>query len=319
MQDWDYRPEDGQENKKKERGGVTRKEFYACVLILLAVIFWRTGTLAESMQRQENNAQYTLQRIDDVSTELYQISDEVATGVAEANSPFEECAYEIVDVDLRAKTVTLHFSAQPKEYRAGATALRFFLTCDKGEPIAIDAVMGENRSFTAEKEIPLCGTVAATAALQLGDTEYLADLGSLAVKRYAYPDFTGFFGCSYEWTGDRQAANVDGTIQMDVTPGEWMLNQNQALELHDPTAEIYLDGKRVQSIPMRTEIEDSTFSSYICEIEDAFLMKQGQVLEIYFKAEDANGLKYTYLIERTHIANQDIMTEEPGEGRLVVE
>lgn len=323
MADWDYgqQPEEQTQGQKKEkkRSGVTRKEFYACFVILLAVILWRTGALGQSVQRQENNAEYILQRIDDVSMQMYQISDEVAAGVEKANSPLGECYYEVADIDLQAKTALLRFSAQPKEYRPSMTSMRFFLTCDDGEAITIEAIAGEDHSFTAEKEIPLCDTALARAALQLGDTEYFADMGYLNLGGYAYPDFSAYFGGSYTWTDDGAVTDVSGRIQVDVTPGEWMLNQNEALELHDPTAEIYLDGELLQSIPMQAEAEEGYYSSYTCETEGGFRMEEGQKLEIYFKAEDANGLKYSYLIERTHIADYDILSEEPENGRLTVE
>lgn len=316
MADWDYRPEEEQEKGKKERGGVTRKEFYLCFAILLAVLFWRTGSLAESMQRQENNAEYILQRIEDVSAQMYQISDEVAQGVEEANAPLRECIFEIADVDLRKKTATLRLTAKPKEYRAGATALRFILTCDEDEPIVIEATVGENRIFMAEKEIPFCDTVSATAVLTIGDAEYIAQMGTQDVASSVYPDFQGFFGGSYQWTGDGTAANVSGMIQVDVTPSEW----EQMLALEDAKAEIYLDGKRIQTIPMEVVEMQEDWAQYFCDTEKDFRMREGEILEVYFKAEDADGLKYTYLIERSEILQGDILTADiPQSDRLTVE
>lgn len=319
MADWDYRPAEEQEQEKKERKGVSRKEFYICFVILLAVLIWRTGALAQSMQVQENNAEYILQRLDDVSSQIGNISAEVADGVAEANAPMGKCSYEIADVDLHKKTVTLRFMATPKQYQVGATSLQFFLSCDEDTPIAIDAAEGKNHIFTAEKEISLCSSVSATATLRIGDAEYLKDMGEMSIDGYVYPYFSGFFSSSYQWAHGATEANVEGSIQVEVTPSEWMQNRNEALKLKNPTAELYLDGERLQSIPMQTEEVNMHWAQYFCEIKEAFRMKGGQLLEIYFKAEDADGLRYTYLIERTHISEGDILTEEPEDGQLVVE
>lgn len=319
---WDYRPEEEQEQEKKEkkeRKGVSRREFYICFVILLAVLIWRTGALAQSMRTQENNAEYILQRLDDVSSQVINISAEVAEGVERANSPIGESYYEITDVDWQERTATLRFTATPKQYQAGATSMRFFLSCDGGEPMAIDAAAGENRIFTAEKEIPFCSSVSVTAAMRLGDTEYTENLGEMNIEGYVYPYFSGYFSGTYQWAHDATEANVSGEVRVDVTASDWMQNENQSLELKNPRAELYLDGKRLQSVPMEVEMDEFYWKSYVGELEDEFRLKEGHILEVIFKAEDADGTKYTYLLERTHILQGDIRTEEPGDGQLTVE
>lgn len=319
MAAWDYRPEEEQEQEKKERKGVSRKEFYSCFVILLAVLIWRMGALTESMQVQENNAEYIMQRLDVVSSQVINISAEVADGVERANSPIGESYYEVADVDWQERTATLRFTAAPKQFKAGATAMRFFLACDGGEPMAIDAAAGEDRVFTAEKEIPFCSSVSVTAAMRLGDTEYTENLGEMNIEGYVYPYFDGFFSGTYQWANGLTEANVSGEVRVDVTASDWMQNENQSPELKNPRAELYLDGKRMQSVPMEIEMDDFYWKCYVGELEEAFRMKEGQLLEVIFKAEDADGTKYTYLLERTHILEGDILTEEPGDGRLTVE
>ena len=91
--------------------------------------------------------------------------------------------------------------------------------------------------------------------------------------------------------------------------------------------EIYVDGKRVQKHKMQAEIDDTDFTRYTYTIEKAFKVKEGQYIEVYFKAEDENGLKYTYLVDRSHVTNGDVETAESAieaadsvqEGRLKVE
>lgn len=88
---------------------------------------------------------------------------------------------EIAAADLKAKKVTLRMTVMPKEWKTGDTSLQFYLSCDGGEKIAVDAAAGADHSFTAEKEIPFCETAAVTAILQRGDTEYPFDLGETSV------------------------------------------------------------------------------------------------------------------------------------------
>ena len=59
---------------------------------------------------------------------------------------------EIVAANLKEKKVTLRMTAMPKEWKTGDTSLQFYLSCDGGEKIAVDAAAGADHSFTAEKE-----------------------------------------------------------------------------------------------------------------------------------------------------------------------
>ena len=93
------------------------------------------------------------------------------------------------------------------------------------------------------------------------------------------------------------------------------------------SGEIYVDGKRVQKHKMQAEIDDTDFTRYTYTIEKAFKVKEGQYIEVYFKAEDENGLNYTYLVDRSHVTNGDVETagsvieaaDSVQEGRLKVE
>ena len=80
---------------------------------------------------------------------------------------------EIVAANLKEKKVTLRMTAMPKEWKTGDTSLQFYLSCDGGEKIAVDAAAGADHSFTAEKEIPFCEVAAVTAILQRGDRNIL--------------------------------------------------------------------------------------------------------------------------------------------------
>ena len=73
-----------------------------------------------------------------------------------------------------------------------------------------------------------------------------------------------------------------------------MMQKDKSLTLKNPTVEIYVDGKRVQKHKMQAEVADTNFTRYTFTNEKAFNVKVGQYIEVYFKAEDENGLKYTY-------------------------
>lgn len=327
MEDW--KREDVQE-EQKEKNYVTRKEFYICFLILLVVIFWRTGSVVNRIREQENNISNHINgRIDNISSQILGISDSVAKGVEKANSPFGECTFEIADVDLKEKTVLLRFTAIPNQVREGNTFLQFHLSCDGAEPVSVPAKLGADHHFTAERKIALCDTVAVTAAMRIDDTTYLSDLGEMGLRGMVYPFFSGTFSGSYTWTNGLEDAVVQGEIRVEVQPGDWMQLHQKSLILKNPTAEIFVDGKRVQRHSMQTEQDDYYMTTYIYEIEEAFRVSDGQTIEVFFKAEDENGLKYTYLVDRSRLCKGDVQTEstasaiahpdDVNEGRLTVE
>lgn len=323
-------PEERQDEKqeKKKQYPVTRRDFYGCVIILLIAIFLQGIQTRALIRREAQNMNNRCQNIESqMWNSISNIQDGIESSLAEADNPLQESSVEIVAADLKAKKVTLRMTAMPKEWKTGDTSLQFYLSCDGGEKIAVDAAAGADHSFTAEKEIPFCEVAAVTAILQRGDTEYPFDLGETSVAGVVYPFFSGDFFGSYSWVAVGKEATVGGDIDVEVQPSDWMMQKDKSLTLKNPTVEIYVDGKRVQKHKMQAEVADTNFTRYTYTIEKAFKVKAGQYIEVYFKAEDENGLKYTYLVDRSHVTNGDVQTEEMAieatdsvqEGRLKVE
>ena len=325
-------PEERQDEKqeKKKQYPVTRRDFYGCVIILLIAIFLQGMQTRALIRRGNTQLENSMaNRISSVESRIGNIPNSIETALLEADNPFRESSVEIVAANLKEKKVTLRMTAMPKEWKTGDTSLKFYLSCDGGEKIAIDATAGADRSFTAEKEIPFCEVAAVTAILQRGDMEYPSDLGETSVSGAVYPYFSGDFSWSCSWTGGGNEATVDGDITVEVQPSDWMMQEDKSLTLKNPTVEIYVDGKRVQKHKVTDGVDedDPYLTRYTYTIQKAFQVKEGQYIEVYFKAEDENGLNYTYLVDRSHVTNGDVETAEPAvpavdsvqEGRLKVE
>ena len=325
-------PEERQDEKqeKKKQYPVTRRDFYGCVVILLIAIFLQGIQTRALIRRGNTQLENSMaNRISSVESRIGNIPNSIETALLEADNPLQESSVEIVAANLKEKKVTLRMTAMPKEWKTGDTSLQFYLSCDGGEKIAVDATAGADRSFTAEKEIPFCETAAVTAILQRGDTEYPFDLGETSVAGAVYPYFSGDFSWSCSWAGGGKEATVDGDITVEVQPSDWMMQEDKSLTLKNPTIEIYVDGKRVQKHKVTDGVDedDPYLTRYTYTIQKAFQEKEGQYIEVYFKAEDENGLNYTYLVDRSHVTNGDVETAEPAvpaadsvqEGRLKVE
>ena len=178
-------PEERQDEKqeKKKQYPVTRRDFYGCVIILLIAIFLQGMQTRALIRRGNTQLENSIaNRISSVESRIGNIPNSIETALLEADNPFRESSMEIAAADLKAKKVTLRMTAMPKEWKTGDTSLQFYLSCDGGEKIAIDATAGADHSFTAEKEIPFCEVAAVTVILQRGDMEYPSDLGETGVS-----------------------------------------------------------------------------------------------------------------------------------------
>ena len=211
-------PEERQDEKqeKKTQYPVTRRDFYGCVIILLIAIFLQGIQTRALIRREAQNMNNRCQNIESqMWNSISNIQDGIESSLAEADNPLQESSVEIVAADLKAKKVTLRMTAMPKEWKTGDTSLQFYLSCDGGEKIAVDAAAGADHSFTAEKEIPFCEVAAVTAILQRGDTEYPFDLGETSVAGVVYPFFSGDFFGSYSWVAVGKEATVGGDIDVE--------------------------------------------------------------------------------------------------------
>ncbi len=326
MEDW--KRDEGQEGKK-EKNYVTRKEFYICFAILLAVIFWRSGAVESGLQqRVDASGRNVSQKLDNITSEIYSISDEVRDGVQKANSPLEEQSVEMISVDHKAKTVILRMKATPKEYQQGM-GMAFFLSCDGAEPVIVSAEEEKGRVFTAEAEVPFCGEVAVTASVKQGNLEYLQLLDSVVVGNTVFPYFDAYWAGSVSTIAGMNGAVLDGSIDVYIQKPEWMRETGEPFSLKDAKTEVSVNGKTAATIQMVNEAEDAyTLHLYgFMEEAEKVLLQDGQDVEFLFYGTDNYGMKYTYIVEQgTWTKENGYVSKEPdsaadavGDARLTVE
>lgn len=313
MEDW--KREEGQE-EQKEKTYVTRKEFYICFLILLVAIFWNSHGVESRLERQiVSGSRNASEKLDDISGQIFNISDEVASGIEEANNPLQERDMEIVDVDMKGKTATIHMMATPKEYQNGMT-VKFFLSCDGAEPMEVPAAAGKDRAFTAEAKVPFCGEARATACVKKGDMEYLKDIGGVSIEGEVLPSFTGNRSGVYSWNTEDSFMTLEGEIFVDISLPSW-LGRKGTFDLQKERVEVYIDGKKIKTVPAKEEIADPFYHSYVASLRktDAVRLERGEAVEFIFKAEDTDGLRYRFVVERGVWNGEDgYVAEAPAES-----
>lgn len=301
MTDWDYRPEEEQKEEKPKKY-VSRKEFYICFIVLLGALAFATFAMEDRMEQVQNHVSNQVYQMEErVNSTINSIPRNIEQGIEDANNPIRESNMEIVDVDAKARTARIRMTAAPKEYVDGMT-MKFLVTCDDAEAMEVPAKAGSDRTFTAETEVPFCGVASATVHMRKGGTEYIQSVTGLNIENIVLPYFNGNWGGSVSWQASQDFVTFDGDITVDVSTPEWLMNKDKgaSFQLKDENIEVYIDGKLKKTMPAIRVSNDEYFREYIVSLtgENRIQLKGSREIEFVFKAEDNNGLNYSYLVEK---------------------
>lgn len=301
MEEQKYIPEEEQEKKPKEKKYVTRREFRICFVILLLLVFFQSLSIKENIQQMQNNVSNAVYSAENnISNNINSIPRNIEQGIEDANNPIRESSMEIIDVDVQARTAVVRMTAAPKEYVDGMT-MKFMISCDGAEAVEVPAKAGNDRRFEAEMEVSFCGVVSASAHMRKGNTEYIRSVGSVDVENTVLPTFQGNWGGSISWQANGDFVVFDGDIVVEAMTPEWLLQQDkeESFRLKDTKVEAYVDGKLEKTLPAILFSQDDYVRSYRADFsgEKKLKLKNGKKIEFIFKAEDNNGLCYSYLAE----------------------
>ena len=299
MEERDYITEE--QEKTKEKKYVTRREFRICFILLLAALAFAVAAVEDRIsQMQTHISNQVYQAQEQISNTINNIPRNIEQGIEDANNPIRESSIEIVDVDVKARTALIRMTAAPKEYTDGMT-MKFMVSCEGGEAAAVAASAGDDRIFRAETEVPFHGVVSASAHMRKGDTEYIRSVGSVDVENTVLPAFHGNWGGSVSWKSGESFVVFNGDVVVQVMTPEWQMRQNkgESFRLKDAKVEVYVDDKLEKTLPAILFEQDEYVRSYRADFsgENKIELKNGKKIAFIFKAEDDNGLHYSYLAE----------------------
>lgn len=298
MADWYENQEEQKEEKEKKY--VTRKEFRICFVILLAAIGFATFAINDSIEQARNDVKTQVYRTEEhISSIVNNIPRNIEQGIEEANNPLRESSMEIIDVDEKANTATICMTASPKEYINGMTVK--FMVSYNDEKLEVPAVAGEDRVYTAEVTVPFCDVVSATVHLQKNGVESICQMPDVYVNEMVLPVFNGHWGGSIGWLANQDFVTFDGEILVDVNTPQWLMlkDKGTSFDLKDTKLEVYVDGKLHQTRPAIARFQDEYNKEYRTDFtgDHKIKLEEFKKIEFIFKAEDSNGLKYSYLAE----------------------
>ena len=316
MADWYENQEERKEEKEKKY--VTRKEFRICFVILLAAIGFATFSINDSIRQSRNETSNAIYMMEErFNNRIDSIPRNIEQGIADANNPISEGYMEMVHVDYEAKTATLSLTIVPKEYQDGML-VHFFVSCDGNEPMKVNAVLQEDRTFIAECEVPFCESAEVKAVLRKGDTEYLKYLGGESIYYRVYPQGHGMFPGSVSYGNGVHRFNR--TVELQISAPDWMAGK-EAFVLKNVTAVVEIDGKTVMAVPMEEREKYHNGGYYEVQLEE-FKLREGEKLKVYCTAEDDGGRKYSCIVEQGEAMKNDYISQEPAwdsNGWLLIE
>ena len=308
MADWDYRPEEEQK-KEKEKKYVTRKEFRICFVILLAALAFVTITINDSIEQARNDVKNQVYRTEEhISSIINNIPRNIEQGIEDANNPILKSRMEIVGVDEKAKTAVIRMTAVPKEYVDGMT-MKFMVSCDDGEKMEVPAMADADRVYTAELTVPFCDVVSATAHLQKNGMESICQMENVYINENVLPVFNGRWSGSIGWMTGQDFVTFDGEVLVDVNTPQWLMlkDKGTSFKLKNQRLEVYVDGKLHKTYPAIARFVDEYNCEYRTDLtgENKIKLEEFKKIEFIFKAEDSNGVKYSYLAEKGTWTNKD--------------
>ena len=289
-----------EEKTKKEKHFVTRREFYICMVILLVVVFWQGNKISYQIQDKGNEIQNHLQS--SLSSQIGDIPNGIEMAMEEADYPLQEGSVTVVDADRKKKTAMIAIKAVPKTYKDGMT-MTFFLACDGKESILIEAERKEDRSFVANKEIPLCQEVEVKAVIRQGDTEQIQLVDRIdGLQDSLYPSIHGNISYSIHY-GSKPTLSF-GECQVYFAPPEntaWLEEDTENFQLREAKAEVFCNGKHIEKIPLK-RVEDISYESQVYEGTGTkkFIPKEGDEITVIFKGVARTGVQYQYILEKGH-------------------
>ncbi len=296
MADWEWRNEEEQEKGQKEKKYVTRREFYLCFFLLLAVLVLAVFFIGARIQRMGDAISDTVYRVEErFNNRIDSIPRNIEKGVENANHPIYESEMEIVDFDMKAKTAVIRITAVPKEYQEGMEVC-FFAECDEAETIEAVAEADEDRTFVAEMLIPLCELAEVRAVLYRNGTEWIQEIGALSIRENVLPRIHAYFP-NKSFIHGEDFNRITGEVEVEFTPTSWMWEKGDTT-LKNVRTEVFVDETLVQTIPMAETEEGHGEDAvrYTGRMEE-FTLRKGETAVYYFKAEDGSGNEYAFLIE----------------------
>ncbi len=297
-----------QEDSRRTGGNVTRLEFYACFMVLIALIVTTNWSIQRRMEFKmifdKKEIIGTIENSwEDINREIMTIPDKI---MLENESMFSDRRLFITEVDRKAQTFLLQLGATPKEYHEGM-GVTFFVSCDSGEPVAVPAAFGEGRRLQAELELPFCETVSVSAALKSDGEEKVQDFGKInAQMDYGLvPEFSGGLR-SFSLMPKKDWLLRDGVISIDVSA-----EGAKDLSFGEGEAELQVDGKTVQTMRAEKELLGRREWNFQTEQTEKFELKEGQTLSVLFKITDNDGATYRYLAEQYTVTKDGLEGRQP--------
>ena len=132
--------------------------FVLAALVFVGTLMALLGRIG-SLESQIGSLHYNISDIDNtVSRQINSLAGQVREILEEQDSVTAGRNYSILEMDLKAGTVTFALSATPREYREGMTAV-FYASGPEFETVEVPGALNGGQTFTATLVCPLADSI----------------------------------------------------------------------------------------------------------------------------------------------------------------
>ncbi len=187
--------------------------------------------------------------------------------------------------------------------------MKFMVSCDGGEKVEVPAAADSSRTYEAELTVPFCDVVSATVHMVKNGTENIRQMENVYINENVLPVFNGRWSGSIGWMTGQDFVTFDGEVLVDVNTPQWLMlkDKGTSFKLKNQRLEVYVDGKLHKTYPAIAHFQDEYNREYRTDFtgENKIKLEEFKKIEFVFKAEDSNGVKYSYLAEMGTWTNKD--------------
>jgi len=314
-----YAQETAQHSKPRLTQKQQRRAIVAAVILCLAAFWWGHRQL-ESIERQFTDLTQRVDSIDgNMSYQIQLLAGQIETILAEGASILSDSSATVTDFDMAAKTITLVFSASPKEWTDSSSAVFTFLL-STGEQFVSEPISQQGGVFHGALNIPmdphiqLAVTFTDNGTARTEQMEPLDGYGASSFRLWA----TGTWRASLSYRTvelkhlslhiDSPLSSTSGVTIEPVT-GNLCLFRNQETEPEQVIPiRMLRNTYNVQGLPLRLDsIENEHYATYD--------LNPGDVMLEVLRLEDSTGqITYTVLGGHSYREGDGIITLDLPDG-----
>ena len=231
---------------------------WVLAVLVLIIVFVKLFSSLNELKNDFNRIETSVNYIDrNVDNQISSITNRVEDVLERMNSFTVEHSAEVASADLAANTVTFELKAVPKTYTEGMTAV---FQAEYGDgTVEVEAVQGENRSYSAALTCPLTDEIIISAVFVTGEKRETQKIQTFyELYRNSFPiQYISAGPLFFDMQGDVLQARP-----FHVALGVYRGNEMAAAQARDMRLGLFCDNKLVYWLERLEEQPGNFYGDY---------------------------------------------------------